>query len=604
MWRAQSVSIFATYQCIVCQKLHTRAKWPSLTAMPRLSRPALLLPMLVIGLMLGWGAGAAVDYSAMARLRASAQAEVPLREALIASEIARFRLLPLALADDREVAAGITGGTAERQRLNRKLEALAHQTGAAVMYVIAPNGTAIAASNWRAPDSFVGISYRFRPYFQDALNKGSGEQFALGTVSHKPGLYMAHRAGAGVVVVKLEFDRIEAQWARAGGITFAGDAAGVILVSSRPEWRFAASTPLPPTAARAETDAFRIGQLAPPPFQPAGEGFVRLPGTAERWLMVSSADNAAGWRIHLAQPVDAAIATQVMAARIGAALLGWAGLALVWGWRGRARRRREHTAALESAVAARTADLSREIDERIAAEESAATLREGLRQANRLATLGQVTASIAHETAQPVAAIRTYASTAAQWLERGEPQQVRDNLAAISRLAERIGQVTAELRGFARRASDGIVALPLVETVEGARLLLKERLSRVDFACAPIPADLIVMASRVRLEQVLVNLLQNALDALEMAEAPRITLTLHPEAEQVRMVIADNGPGIAPEVAERIFTPFTTSRANGLGLGLVIAQDIMQDLGGALHLLPAEHGAAFEIVLRRPEAKP
>jgi len=267
--------------------------------------------------------------------------------------------------------------------------------------------------------------------------------------------------------------------------------------------------------------------------------------------------------------------------------------------RERSRRRALRTSELEAAVADRTRELRTEIEERIAAEARAAELREGLRQANRLAALGQITASVAHETAQPVAAIRNYVATARQLLTRGEARAVDDNLGAIARLTDRIGLVTAELRGFARKGSGTIGPIPLIEVVDGARLILKERLSEVDFTLPAIPPDLIVVAGRVRLEQVLVNLLQNAIEALTGRPDPRIAIELDVQDQMVSLIVADNGPGIDPRVAERMFTPFVTSRPNGLGLGLVIAQDIMTDLGGTLRLLPSTSGARFAATLRR-----
>ncbi len=184
--------------------------------------------------------------------------------------------------------------------------------------------------------------------------------------------------------------------------------------------------------------------------------------------------------------------------------------------------------------------------------------------------------------------------------DRGEIDEVRGNLRAIARLTERIGAVTAELRGFARKGSGTIQPVPLAVVVDGARLILKERLQPITFTVPPIPADLTVIAGRVRLEQVLVNLLQNAIEALDGHADPRIDLVLTTDPDTVQLIVRDNGPGIATEIADRIFTPFATSRSTGLGLGLVIAQDIMIDLGGTLRLLPPDGaGAAFAITLRR-----
>lgn len=559
-------------------------------------------------------AGVVVRQSVSARFLAQAQDDARLRQALLASEIARFRLLPLALGDDRDLAALVAGAPDGAARMNAKLERLAGDIGASVIYVIRKDGLTLAASNWRNPDSFLGKDYSFRPYFRRAAQLGEAEQFALGTVSRKPGLFLARRAAGGsVVVVKLEFDRIEAQWRAAGGVTFVTDRDGVILVSSRPEWRFSATRALTPAQDRLAREVSGVGAIGPRPYAVRGEGSIAVPGESGGFYLATTPPDAAGWRVNLAQPgrgaVDGAVRTAQLASALAVLLL--AGLAAFIAERG--RRRRLRTAELEAAVAARTAELRREIEERAAAEEHAAELREGLRQANRLATLGQVTASVAHETAQPVAAIRNYAATSRLLLDRGSGDEVRANLAAIDRLAARIGTVTAELRGFARKGSGENGPVPLAEIVDGACLLLKERLSHVAFERPEMPPGLTVIGGRVRLEQVLVNLLQNALEALQngtegalndtkdmdKAAQPRLSLIVETQPDTVRILVADNGPGIAPEVADRLFTPFATSRPTGLGLGLVIARDIVEDFGGTLHLLPTKSGACFAVTLRR-----
>jgi len=260
---------------------------------------------------------------------------------------------------------------------------------------------------------------------------------------------------------------------------------------------------------------------------------------------------------------------------------------------------RRRTTELEQAVAERTAALRHEMEERAASEARAAELREGLRQANRLATLGQVTASVAHETAQPVAAIRTYAQTSETLLDRGDMDQVRANLASIGRLADRIGAVTAELRGFSRRKAGSSRPVQLAEVLDGALLILKDQLRAVTLDRPTVDPALAVLGGKVRLEQVLVNLIQNAIEALAGREDGQITLEVAADADTVRLIIADNGPGLPPDVAERLFTPFVTSRPNGLGLGLVIAQEIVVDFGGSLRLVPSGTGARFELTLRR-----
>ncbi|MEP9402168.1 sensor histidine kinase [Sphingomonas silueang] len=543
--------------------------------------------------------GHLVEQRSRADLIATATADVRLRQVLLASEVARFRLMPLALSDDRDVVGAVRGMPGARAALDRKLEGLARTTGASVIYVTDRTGLAIAASNWRAPDTFVGRRYGFRRYFRDAVRNGSATQFALGTVSRRSGLYLTRRtADGGVVVVKLEFDRIEREWRAAGGLTFVTDPHGVILIASRPAWRYATTRPLSPAEAAAVRSDTGAPALKPAPFV-AGGNAITLPREPGTYAHVVTDPDDAGWRVHLAMPLPRSVGIAVRWAQAATLLVLFALFGVGWTLRERARRRARRTSELEAAVADRTRLLRAEIEERIAAESRAAELREGLRQANRLAALGQITASVAHETAQPVAAIRNYAAAGRQLLERGDTAAVVGNLSAIARLTDRIGSVTSELRGFARKGSGEIGPLPLAEVMEGALLILKERLSRVALHVSPIPDDLLVVAGRVRLEQVLVNLLQNAVEALEGRDDPGVTVELTQDDRTVVLVVADNGPGIDPAIAERLFTPFATSRPAGLGLGLVIAQDIMNDLGGTLRLLPSARGARFEVTLRK-----
>src|SRR5690606_19326779 len=139
------------------------------------------------------------------------------------------------------------------RRLDAELEQLAARTDAAVIYVLDEGGTTIAASNWRTPTSFVGENYRFRPYYRGAMARGEAELFALGTVSGRPGLYLARKVALegralGVIVVKVEFDRLERKWADSSGATLVTDSSGIIIMASNPAWQFRSLDPLPAAA--------------------------------------------------------------------------------------------------------------------------------------------------------------------------------------------------------------------------------------------------------------------------------------------------------------------------------------------------------------------
>jgi len=281
-----------------------------------------------------------------------------------------------------------------------------------------------------------------------------------------------------------------------------------------------------------------------------------------------------------------------------------------WRWGGCARAARQEAARaeLEARVEERTVELRKsnrrltvEMEERRRAEAHVHLMRDELVQSNKLATLGQIAAGVAHEINQPVAAIRAYADNASVFLDRADPDTARSNLGLIAGLTDRIGLITDELRAFARKTSAPAAPVTVREAIDGALLQVGPRLRQTAIRVIRREADeeALVMAERFRLEQVLVNLLQNALEALEGAPDPEIAIQVTARRSQIRIVIADNGPGVAPQTAKTLFTPFATTKPRGLGLGLVSSRDIIAELGGELALEPAPIGARFVISLSK-----
>ena len=576
--------------------------------------------------------GAVVERRAVAELARQAQSSAALHAAVLRSELAKHRSLPFVLAQDPDVAATLRsadpGGV---DALNRKLETLSAGTRAAVIYVLNARGMTIAASNWREPTSFVGSDYSFRPYFKDARDQGVAELFALGTVSRRPGLFMARRIEGpdgllGVVVVKVEFEALEAEWS-ASEPAFAVDPKGVVLVTSIPSWRFMTLAPLPRTEQarlRAEQrfgDApFDVLVAQPPPAgdRPPALTSINVPGQDEtRYMAASVKLSAAGWTVYTFTPVGAALRTAVTGARAIALLAGLAVCALAAAlvrWRGQAslRAAREEAARreLEAHVAERTAALREtnqrltvEMEERRRAEAHVHLMQDELIQSNKLATLGQIAAGVAHEINQPVGAIRAYADNAAVFLDRADSRSARTNLDLIAGLTDRIGLITDELRAFARKSGGSSAPLAVREVVDGALLLVGPRLRQQGVRVVREVADEAakVLAERFRLEQVLVNLLQNAIEALEETKDGEIAVQVLVKRAQVQIIVADNGPGVAPEATSTLFTPFATTKPRGLGLGLVISRDIVAEFGGELYLEPSPRGARF--VMSLPKAR-
>ena len=188
-----------------------------------------------------WAGGEWARRGAQAGALRQAATAGALHAAVLRSELERHRSLPLVLAQDPDLKGLLARpDPAAVGRLNRKFEALALETRAAAIYVLDVRGVALAASNWREATSFVGSQYGFRPYYVDALRGGQASFFALGTVSGRPGLYLSRRiddaAGRpqGVIVAKVEFDALEADWRASGEPTYVTDSDGVVVITTVP----------------------------------------------------------------------------------------------------------------------------------------------------------------------------------------------------------------------------------------------------------------------------------------------------------------------------------------------------------------------------------
>lgn len=560
-----------------------------------------------------------------------AQSTAELNAVLLRTVLEKQRSVPFVLSQDRDVISALSTRSASLlQSVNRKFESLITGTGSAVIYLLDADGLAIAASNWNEPISFVGTNYSFRPYYTRAVRDGSAEHYALGTVSKRPGLYISKRIDGpggllGVIVVKLEFDEIEADWRRNSDPTLVVDQRGIALVTSFPEWRFMTEGVIPANQVGPLRESLQFGgaSLEPldiaPAMPQAAPDIVRarLPGAASKreFVRVQTQVPTTSWKLQSLTPTVPTVTESVRTAQL-LALLFLAPLVALTAFflrrRGLAlRRAREQEMArleLERRVAARTADLSAahaelvmQADERQKAEAKLQTVQLELVQANRLAILGQVTAGVAHEINQPVAAIRSYADNAATFLERNQTGPVRDNLKFIAGLTERIGGITNELRTFSRKGTGESGPISVCDIIEGAMLLLGSRFRQRagQILTEMPPPDVEVHGNRIRLEQVLINLMQNALEATEGGPSSKISVRYAIDGEEVRLIVADNGPGIPDAIMQSLFTPFNTSKDRGLGLGLVICHDIVAEYGGRIDVASSSAGTEFTVHLKK-----
>ena len=229
-------------------------------------------------------------------------------------------------------------------------------------------------------------------------------------------------------------------------------------------------------------------------------------------------------------------------------------------------------------------------------------------QAGKLAVLGQMAAGVTHELNQPLTALRTLSDNASTLLTMGQEREAQDNLRMISDLCERMGAIVQQLKGFSRKSAPRLVAVALDDAVRQALKLLESEGRRLDVHVSFVVTQpgLTVMADSVRLEQVAVNLLRNAMDAAVAAPGPRrievrVEALAEPDGPVVALKVRDWGDGIAPEAFAHLFEPFYTTQAvgSGLGLGLAISSAIAQTLGGRLRAVNAPGGGA-EFTLTLP----
>ncbi|KIQ03992.1 histidine kinase [Agrobacterium tumefaciens] len=564
-------------------------------------------------------------------LLATASTDGELKSALLNVALERPRVLPLVLSKDRDLVDALQNRGPLLEQLNRKLEGLIEGTQASVIYVADMDGVTIASSNWQTPESFVGANYAFRDYFKKAMETGQAEHYALGSVSRRPGLYISRRVDGpdgsplGVVIAKVEFNRLEADWNIGGRPVYIVDSNGVVLMTSIPEWRFKTVAPVDDARRKAISESLQFGdeQLSTMPVKTLSR-----PGPEVAIVSVTSPAALAGeylrlelpvpstaWSLHYLQPVQATMNGAIRENRIIAA----AGLMPVFAFSAIWFRRRQKAAEARAAAERDRAELERRVQERtidltmardrLQAEivrheqtaEELQSVQHELVKANRLSILGQVAAGVAHEINQPVATIRAFADNARIFLQRGRKAEADENLESIASLTERIGVITSDLKILARKGRTAAEPVSIRLVIEGAVVLLRSRFAgRMDALDIQLPDEsVMVSGSRIRLEQIVINLLQNALEAVEDKPDGSVTVRTEDAEGEIVLKIADNGPGIAPDILGQLFSPFNTSKEGGLGLGLVISRDIASDYGGRIAVVTGETGTCFSVYLKR-----
>ncbi|WP_282606336.1 ATP-binding protein [Pelagibius sp. Alg239-R121] len=574
-----------------------------------------------------WKAADIARSTAVDGARETGRERLALYDSTLQAALERYRYLPFVVTRNNGVNELVSRG-GEAGDVNLYLEQINAQAGADALYVLDANGETLAASNWRSDVSFVGHNYSFRPYFRDAMEGKAGSFFAIGATTGEPGYFLSwpivgtEALGQadkilGVAVVKVDLNPLQQDWRDGGETVFVSDSNGVVFLSSRADWKYRTLGALTPeTVERIRRGRqYRGIKLQPLELMPVtassaaaerpgdggSQGQLRRFGGTDYLLQSRNIENLGG-RLHYLSPlanVTARVSSVIAIMAISWILLFFAILFL------RERRLKAASArrAREAmAIEAVNRKLQAEIEERRRAEGELRETQNELVQAGKLAALGQMSAAIAHELNQPLAAIQTFLAGSRIFLKRGDSGQVEENLTTLSRLADRMGAITGQLKTFARKSEGKLAPVVLQDAVADALALLDPqiRLDAVEIVTDLPSTPVTVRADEVRVGQVLVNFVRNAIDAMEESDKRLVTIALYVTEQTAVLSIDDVGHGISDENLAKLFDPFFTTKevGEGIGLGLSISYGIITDLGGSLQ---AENnpagGARFTIRL-------
>ncbi|EOV1170919.1 sensor histidine kinase [Vibrio fluvialis] len=534
------------------------------------------------------------------------QSQLDKFSSLITAKLDKYAHIPRLLSKDKELVDALLhpANTAQIEVTNRYLEQVNDVIQAADTYLLDQYGNTLAASNWNLDRSFIGRNFAWRPYFYQSIAGADSQYFALGSTSGQRGYYYAYPVVyaaeiLGVVVVKMDLSAIEENWQSQSSYFVATDTNQVVFMSSQPSWLFKSIGNLSDTT----RDQIRSSlQYLDKPIASLGltgdfsaqetEWFNHRMGWIKGDFIVSSRQlSMPDLTIRVLSPKMNVFWDVFGFVMILTMVFAIVYLAILLAHHRQVRQRQieqlqvEAKQKLEFLVMERTAKLHAEIDERIRTEQALRQTQNELIQAAKLAVLGQMSASISHELNNPLAAIRSFADNGRRFLANGKSERTDENLARISALTERMAKISEQLKSFARKSSsDEKADVQLYPIVVYAKELMQPQFKShyIDLNIQTPLEPVWASVNPIQLEQVLINLLTNAMQALDGQESRKVAMTLLSDSDGTLIHVDDNGPGIGQDKMAHLFEPFFTTKQNGLGLGLSISQQIIQSMNGDL----------------------
>jgi two-component system C4-dicarboxylate transport sensor histidine kinase DctB len=528
--------------------------------------------------------------------RSRAELRLALYSGNILTELQRNSVVPLLLARDPELIGALTSGSFAFT--SQRLISFQSEIGAASILLLDSGGRVVAATTRQR----IGTNYSGEAFFVEAQRAGetvfSAAERAEGGFgfSYSRALVSENRT-VGVIVVEVDLAKYERAWAGLQDAVVVTDSQGLVMLATEPRWRG-----LPLEEAMSLIDA-------PNPLQRAFKAtadWASSPGEAadayvkgEAVMQTATRIPFRGWRLvtftaydSVRERVNGVLALEIM----GFAIL----LALTFYLLSRRALSQSVFFQRESAeLRLLNARLQREIAERERVQKTLAVAEQTLAQSSKLAALGEMSAAVSHELNQPLAAMKTYLAGARLLLQRRRGEEALSSFQRIDDLIDRMGAITRQLKSYARKGGEAFEPVDVKQAISSALSMMEPQLkSRVIRITRTLPrSPVMVLADRVRLEQVIINLLRNAIDATRGLADPEIEILLS-AGETATLAVRDNGHGIAD--LDTLFEPFYTTKkpGEGVGLGLAISSGIVNDLGGRLTARNGETGGAvFEVQL-------
>ncbi len=538
----------------------------------------------------------------MERIREIGSARINLYARSLKSSLEQFRHLPYVLARDSRIH-GLLSNDFDAIRVNPHLEDFGY-TSSTLIFVLDAGGTTVASSNWRSQQDLTGFNFSYRPYFNAAKENGYGGYYSVGSRTKQPGFFISCpvlKSGLflGVVVVKVNLEQLQQMWKDSGEDVIVSDAFGVLFLSSNDNWRYRSLRPLPRHTSKRlqeiQYQGFSLGTLEIQRTSTEDGNILFLEG--KNYLEQSLQLPEYGWRIHYLtdlQSVQDSVNIAQTVTAVSATLLLFLFLYL-------RERRYKHISREEAEKAQIISDINKRLRQEIREHERTEVhlhkAQKKLIQAEKLAALGRMSAALAHELNQPVTAIRTFVASCKIFIERNQPEKTTENLDFISRLTERMGGITSQLKTFARSSNRNHKPTDLAEVINKVLLFFspqfdEERVKVTSYL--KTEKQPLVLGDALHLEQVINNLIYNGLHAIQNNESKKLKLALTTTSATVELRFEDNGHGIAKEAMDSLFDPFYTTKdiGDGLGLGLSIAYGIIQDMDGTITAQNCNEGGA------------